>query len=50
LSSLVYEIVPGFILGGLAAIGVSLAGREPPESVVRNFEHSDAALRAEMAR
>ena len=50
LNSLIYEIVPGFILGGLAAIGVSLAGREPPESVVKNFEDSAAALRAEMAR
>lgn len=49
LSSALYEIVPGFILGGLAAVAVSLAGRAPPDSVRRQFEDSDAALRAEMA-
>ena len=43
LSSLVYEIVPGFILGGLAAILVSLAGSPPPPAVVRTFEKSEAA-------
>ena len=42
-SSLIYEIVPGFILSGLAAIGVSLAGSPPPASVVRLFEESEAA-------
>ena len=46
LSSALYEIVPGFILGGLAAILVSLAGRRPPETVVRTFEESDAEFRA----
>jgi SSS family solute:Na+ symporter/sodium/proline symporter len=46
LSSAIYEIVPGFILGGLAAILVSLAGPTPPESVVRTFEESDSEYRA----
>lgn len=46
LSSLVYEIVPGFVLGGLAAILVSLAGSPPPDSVVRTFEESEAELRS----
>ena len=45
LSSIVYEIVPGFLLGGLAAILVSLAGPRPPESVVRTFEESEAEVR-----
>ncbi|MGI8612069.1 MAG: sodium/proline symporter PutP [Sphingomicrobium sp.] len=46
LSSLIYEIVPGFILGGLAAILVSLAGSLPPEGVLRTFEESEAELRS----
>ena len=50
LSSIVYEIVPGFLLGGLAAVLVSLVGAAPPDSVRRRFEESDAALRAELAR
>jgi len=45
LSSVLYEIVPGFLLGGLACIVVSLAGRAPPEAVVRGFEASDGAFR-----
>ena len=45
LSSILYEIVPGFLLGGLAAILVSLAGPRPHESVVRTFEESEAELR-----
>jgi len=49
LTSVLYELVPGFLLGGLAAVAVSIAGRSPPESVLRNFEESDAALRAELA-
>ena len=49
LSSLIYEIVPGFLLGGLAAILVSLAGSPPPESVVRTFDESQAELRAARA-
>jgi len=50
LSSIVYEIVPGFILGGLAAVLVSLAGPRPPESVLRTFEESDAEFRAASRR
>lgn len=46
LSSILYEIVPGFLLGGLAAILVSLAGKPPPQSVVRTFEESEAEVRA----
>lgn len=49
LSSLLYEIVPGFILGGLAAILVSLASPRPPETVLRTFEESQAELRAARA-
>ena len=45
MSSLLYEIVPGFVLGGLAAILVSLAGPKPPESVIRTFDASEAELR-----
>jgi len=50
LSSIVYEIVPGFILGGLAAILVSLAGPRPSQSVLRTFEESDAEFRAASGR
>lgn len=46
LSTLIYEIVPGFVLGGLAAILVSLAGSRPPQSVLRTFDESAAELRA----
>jgi SSS family solute:Na+ symporter/sodium/proline symporter len=41
LSSLIYEIVPGFIACSLAAILVSLAGSAPPEEVVRTFEEAE---------
>ena len=50
LSSVLYEIVPGFLLGGLAAILFSLAGPRPPESVVRTFEISEAELLAARTR
>jgi len=50
LSSVIYELVPGFILGGLAAILVSLAGPRPPESVLRTFDKSDAEFRAASRR
>ncbi len=49
LSSVVYEIVPGFLLCGLAAILVSLAGKAPPPEVVRVFEESEAELAAARA-
>jgi SSS family solute:Na+ symporter/sodium/proline symporter len=45
ISSVIYEIVPGFLLGGLAAILVSLAGQAPSPNVVRNFEQSEAERR-----
>jgi SSS family solute:Na+ symporter/sodium/proline symporter len=41
-TSLIYEIVPGFLVCAAAAILVSLLGPPPPESVVRTFEESDA--------
>lgn len=50
LSSVLYEIVPGFLLSGLAGILVSIAGPRPPESVVRTFEASEAELFAARAR
>ncbi|MBA3576220.1 MAG: sodium/proline symporter PutP [Sphingomonas sp.] len=46
LSSLIYEIVPGFIACSLAAVLVSLAGSPPPASVVETFEASEAELEA----
>lgn len=49
LSSVLYEIVPGFLLGGLAGILVSLAGPRPNENVVRTFEASEAELLATRA-
>ena len=48
LSSIVYEIVPGFALCGLAAILVSLAGPRPPESVLRTFEESEESRLSQM--
>jgi SSS family solute:Na+ symporter/sodium/proline symporter len=46
LSSIIYEIVPGFALCGLTAILVSLAGAPPPPQVVETFERSEAELAA----
>jgi SSS family solute:Na+ symporter/sodium/proline symporter len=45
LSSVIYEIVPGFILCGLAAILVSLAGAPPPAEIVERFDESEAERR-----
>ncbi|MDQ3246767.1 MAG: sodium/proline symporter PutP [Pseudomonadota bacterium] len=45
LSSLLYEIVPGFLLGGVAALLVSLAGERPAQSVVQTFNDSEAERR-----
>jgi Na+/proline symporter len=42
LSTVVYEIVPGFLLGGLAAILVSVAGSPPPAKVVETFEANES--------
>ncbi len=46
LSSVLYEMVPGFLLGGFAAVAVSLASREPSAAVVRAFEENEAERRA----
>jgi SSS family solute:Na+ symporter/sodium/proline symporter len=45
LSSVVYEIVPGFLAAGIAAMLVSLASAPPPQHVVRTFEASSEELR-----
>ena len=45
LSSVIYEIVPGFLICGAAAILVSLLDKPPPETVIRTFEESEAELR-----
>ena len=50
LSSLIYEMVPGFLACGLAAVIVSLLDRAPPPSVARLFDESEAELREVRAR
>jgi SSS family solute:Na+ symporter/sodium/proline symporter len=45
LSSVVYEIVPGFLAAGIAAMLVSLASAPPPQHVVRTFKASSEELR-----
>ena len=45
LTTVIYEIVPGFILATLATVIVSLMGR-PPESVVATFDEAKAELHA----
>ena len=49
LSSIIYEIVPGFLLCGAVAIVVSLAGAPPPAQVLRTFEESEKELAAARA-
>ncbi|MEM0515358.1 sodium/proline symporter PutP [Pseudoalteromonas sp. YIC-827] len=44
LSSLIYEIVPGFILSCIAIFVVSLATKEPSEELVATFEEVEAEL------
>jgi SSS family solute:Na+ symporter/sodium/proline symporter len=39
LSEHLYEIVPGFLLGGASAIGVSLLGRRPVRAIGRRHDH-----------
>lgn len=41
-----YEIVPGFILCGLAVVAVSLLSKTPEREVVEKFEKADADYRA----
>ncbi|TDG11851.1 sodium/proline symporter PutP [Seongchinamella unica] len=43
LSSVVYEIVPGVLLSTVAIIGVSLAGKAPPQSVRATFDQLPGA-------
>ena len=45
LTTVIYEIVPGFILATLATVIVSLMGR-PPETVVATFDQTRAELQA----
>jgi SSS family solute:Na+ symporter/sodium/proline symporter len=45
LSTVIYEIVPGFLACGIVAILVSLAGKAPDEAVVRTFEEAEAERR-----
>ena len=49
LTTLIYEMVPGFLVCGVAAVLVSLLGAPPPEKVVRTFEESEAERRAARA-
>lgn len=44
LSSLIYEIVPGFVLSFLAIVVVSLLGKPPAAGVTDTFEAVEAAL------
>ncbi|HEX8583593.1 MAG TPA: sodium/proline symporter PutP [Allosphingosinicella sp.] len=46
LSSVIYEMIPGFLACAAAAVGVSLAGAPPPAHVIARFEESEAELRA----
>lgn len=43
LSTLIYEIVPGFLICGITAIFVSLIGREPAETITETFEQARIA-------
>ncbi len=49
LSSVIYEIIPGFIASALAIVIVSLMGREPPESVRVTFDQVQAILKGRQA-
>jgi sodium/proline symporter len=50
LTSLIYEMVPGFLVCAAAIILVSLLDRPPPENVVRTFEASDKERHAAQSR
>jgi SSS family solute:Na+ symporter/sodium/proline symporter len=50
LSSVIYEMVPGFILSVLAIIGVSLMGKAPAASVTDTFEQVEQVLIEARAR
>lgn len=44
LSSILYEIVPGFILSTVAAVGVSVFGRNPKVGVAKGFSEMEAEM------
>ena len=44
-----YEILPGFILGFVACVAVSLLTSPPKREIVERFEEADAEFRQEMA-
>jgi Na+/proline symporter len=44
-----YEIVPGFLLGGIATIGVSLLGTRPRRRIARRHDHMTLAVAGRMA-
>jgi SSS family solute:Na+ symporter/sodium/proline symporter len=44
LSSVLYEMVPGFVFSLLAIVGVSLAGKAPAATVTDTFEQVEQAL------
>ena len=50
LSSMVYEIVPGFLLSALAIVVVSLLDRAPPAAVTGVFDTVRARLAQPAAR
>ncbi|QLC24182.1 sodium/proline symporter PutP [Parasphingopyxis algicola] len=43
LSSVIYEIVPGFLVCGAIAVSVSLLGREPADTIAQTFEQARVA-------
>ncbi len=44
LSSVIYEIVPGFIVSTVAIVGISLVTAEPNQSVQNLFKKVNAEL------
>ena len=44
LSSIIYEIIPGFFLGGAAAIAVSLFGRNVKPHVVTRYGEMEKVM------
>jgi SSS family solute:Na+ symporter/sodium/proline symporter len=44
LSSIIYEIVPGFLLGGATAILVSILGRNVKPHVVHRFNEMEKVM------
>jgi SSS family solute:Na+ symporter/sodium/proline symporter len=48
LPALLYEIVPGFLLGGMATIGVSILGTHPRRRIGRRHDHMTLAVAGRM--